>query len=259
MLRTTTHLVTYEQPINELMRACLRLEYLFDQALHHLHGQSEWDNRHVVSAIINIAALLDRSDLKSKLHKELLRHRNNLMHLAQTPGIDISKLETLMGRLESLQQRLNSSEGRLGQELQSNDFLNSIRQYIHNPAGACNFDVPVYHAWLHQPLEQRTQQMTQWLQKFDTMRTIVELLLQMIRESAIPESLKAEKGCYHEPLDSNAPTQLVQVILDSNSKTFPEISAGKHRINIRFVQFTGESRGESVCNDVYFQLNRCVI
>jgi cell division protein ZapD len=82
--------IIYEQPLNELIRVCLRLEQLFFQIDHHIKDATESGTRNVVAAIINVLHLLDRPDLKAKLAKELGHHLSNLMRLEHTPQIDQS-------------------------------------------------------------------------------------------------------------------------------------------------------------------------
>ena len=73
--------ITYEQPLNEVIRVCLRLEQLFQQIDHALDDHSTISTRHLVTLIINALHLLDRPDLKAKLAKELSHHLTNIMRL----------------------------------------------------------------------------------------------------------------------------------------------------------------------------------
>ncbi len=83
--------IIYEQPVNEHMRVCLRLEHLFEQAMHWLHGTHSWDSRAALAVILEIINVLDRPDLKTKLVKELSRYITVLARFAETPHIDRSK------------------------------------------------------------------------------------------------------------------------------------------------------------------------
>src|SRR5579864_9452696 len=71
--------IIYEQPLNEIIRVCLRMEQLFQQLDHQLHDSSELGTRNVITFIINLLHLLDRPDLKAKLAKEMNHHLSNLM------------------------------------------------------------------------------------------------------------------------------------------------------------------------------------
>src|SRR3990167_4743370 len=63
--------IIYEQPLNEIIRVCLRLELLFQQIDHRLNDISILGTREIVSLVINVLNILDRPDLKAKLAKEL--------------------------------------------------------------------------------------------------------------------------------------------------------------------------------------------
>jgi cell division protein ZapD len=50
----------------------------------------------------------------------------------------------------------------------------------------------------------------------------------------------------------------VRVLLPANAGIFPEISAGQHRVTIRFVRWRGvDSRPLQVTQDVRFELAIC--
>src|ERR1051325_7095184 len=52
--------------------------------------------------------------------------------------------------------------GKIGQYLRENDWLMSIKQRTGIPGGACEFDLPSYHYWLHRPATERTGQLAAW-------------------------------------------------------------------------------------------------
>src|SRR5690348_10896418 len=107
----------YEQPLNELIRACLRLEQLFFQLDHYISDTSQFGTRHVIALIINILQLLDRPDLKAKLAKELSHQINLLSRLENTPEIDKTKLSELLKQLNTLSRCFIDSSGKIGQNL----------------------------------------------------------------------------------------------------------------------------------------------
>jgi cell division protein ZapD len=65
-------------------------------------------------------------------------------------------------------------------------------------------------------------------------------------------------GFYQQPVDPNAVCQLVRVILPSELSVFPEISGGKHRFTIRFLeQATTAGRPAQTDQDIQFELQCC--
>src|SRR5690348_5840268 len=98
----TNNVIIYEQPLNELIRVCLRLEQLFQHIDHLIVDTSPIGTRNLTVTIINLLNLLDRPDLKAKLAKELSLHLNQLARLENTPGIDQQKLSQLLRQLDEL-------------------------------------------------------------------------------------------------------------------------------------------------------------
>ena len=93
--------ILYEQPLNERIRSFLRLEYLFQQAAHHLACQSEWDSRATLACVLEILEIFGNSNLKSEVLKELERHITSLKRHEQNPEVDHSQLSGLLDSINS--------------------------------------------------------------------------------------------------------------------------------------------------------------
>lgn len=248
--------IVYEQPLNELMRVCLRLEYLFGQVQYHLAGQSIWDVRAAMAAIIDILNVVDRPDIKSKLTNALQLHFSTLQQLHQSQNVDKEKLNQLLKELDQSQQILHNIYGKIGQELRDNEFLSAIRQRLATPAGTCDFALPAYHLWLSIPLELQQKELTNWLATFKELQGIINLLLQLTRNSTLPKIRVAPGGFYQEALSPNIPYQMIRVGLKDN--IYPDISVGKHRLSIYFYYFNSSNdRPSQVTKDVEFELIFC--
>lgn len=251
--------VTYEHPLNERVRTLLRLELLFRQIKHFMSGTTVWDSRSVVACIIEILTVFGRGDLKTELIKELERHASSLSRLSETPGVDQEQLKNILHWLTKLRTVLHDQEGPLGQELRENDFLNAIRQRSSIPGGTCDFDLPVYHRWLHLPHEQRHADLEQWLATLDTVRQSIELILKLIRNSAESAEMTAPGGAYHHNLDPSVPFQLVRIGLPGDTPYYVEVSGGKHRFAVRFLEARPGERPQQASGDVTFRLTCCVL
>lgn len=250
--------IIYEQPLNEHVRVCLRLEHLFIQLQHWLPGVDAWDSRSALAALLEILNVLDRPDLKAKLVKELGRYSAQLNRFAQTPGIDQGKLTQVLRELESTAEHLHTMQGRIAQNLRDNDFLIGIRQHITNPSGGCSFDAPAYHYWIHQPAAERIAQLTQWLAGLKTIQTAVNLSLRLIRQSSAPQSHVASAGFFQTGLDANLPSQLIRVGVPETVSAYPETSVGRHGVSIRFYHLNLTERALPVHKEVKFQMTICV-
>ncbi|MDR3492020.1 MAG: cell division protein ZapD [Gammaproteobacteria bacterium] len=246
--------IIYEQPLNELIRVCLRLEQLFHQLDYLVADTSTLGTRHVVSAVIQILQLLDRPDLKAKLAKELGHHLSNLMRLENTPQIDQEKLRQLLRQLDDLIRCFIDSNGKIGQNLRDVEMLNNLRLHLTSPGGGCNFDIPVFHYWLQQPIEKRQETINAWLKEFSNIRTTATLILQLIREGTKVQHKMADHGFCQELLDPQLNLRLIRVAIPQNLPVYPEISVGRHFLSIRFFSPNITERATQYTDNLSFWL-----
>jgi len=246
----------YEHPLNERVRVILRLEHLFSQASHFLHADSAWDSRMFIGTLMEILDVFGRSDLKTELIKEVERAIGNLDPLLQNPEVDHDRLKTILRALERVGRNLHCISGQLGQELREDDFLTPIRQRVSIPGGTCDFDLPGYHYWLEQSVETRHADQERWYGKLDPVRQAVELVLKLMRSSAEPRERTAVQGLYQQNLDAGIPYQLVRILIPSDAPWFAEVSGGRHRFTIRFLQ-PGKGRPVQAEENIDFRLSCC--
>jgi len=251
-------LVFYEQPLNERIRAFLRLEYLFDLVAHSIDGVTDWHSRAALGGLIEITDLLSRFDLRAELLKETERHAQVLTGLRQNPSVDPTRLQQSLARLDQLQTQLRSSSCQPAQALRKDELVYAVRHRLPIPGGTCSFDLPAYHFWLRRPAELRIAQLNNWLRDLIVIRDGVAEALTMIRNSAHPLLVVARAGFYQKPVDANLICQLVRVGVSGTLGVFPEISGGKHRFTIRFLsQPDTATRPTQSSKDVEFELQCC--
>lgn len=226
--------IVYEQPLNEIIRVCLRLEQLFHQIDHQLNDLSVLGTRNIIAFIINVLHLLERPDLKAKLAKELSHHLSNLSRYSRVPDIDTDKLTHLTKQLEELSRTLIDSSGRIGHRLRDIELLNSLRLHLASPGGGCSFDTPLYHYWLLQPAEIRQTTILDWLTDFTQIRSAVSLVLDIVRKNAKVEEKTAIHGFHQELLDPQSNLRMIRIGLSHDLRAFPEFSVGRHFLSIRF-------------------------
>lgn len=250
--------VTFEHPLHERVRTLLRLEHLFKQANHYLHGKSAWDSRMTIATFIEVLDIFGRGDLKTELLKEMERAMANLEPLLENPGVDHARLGTVLRALERLRNNLNALSGQLGQPLREQELLAAVRQRATIPGGTCDFDLPAFHHWLEQPAEQRYADLERWYAVLDSVRQPVDLLLKLIRSSAEPHLRQAEHGTYQQSLDTAIPFQMIRIQLPLGVDYYPEVSGGRHRFSIRFMQPTA-GRPVQTEKSVDFHLSCCTL
>lgn len=256
--RTLSEKIIYEQPLNERIRTLLRLEFLFNQAHAHIYRQSDWDNRASVNTLFEVVNIFSRSDLKTEIMKELERQALFLEKLAQNPQVDKSRLEGVLDEMDTLIDRLHTIKAQ-DMDIRGNEFLNSIKQRSHISGGCCDFDLPAYHLWLSQPEEKRVLDLQRWMEPFKPVQQSVELILRMIRDSGQSSQELAAAGFFQKSLDPSISCQLLRVTIDTDDHYFPEISGGKHRFSVRFMQANFQDRPSQIDRDINFNLTCCML
>ena len=68
---STMESVTYEQPLNDPMRICFRLESLFTKLQHHMSSEHAVDHQIAMQSLLEVINVIERPDLKSKLTQVL--------------------------------------------------------------------------------------------------------------------------------------------------------------------------------------------
>ncbi len=250
----------YEQPLNERVRTLLRIEYLFNRIDHHSVSSDAWDTRLTVSLLIELNELLKRSDIKAELTKELERHQSILNALQSDPRVDKVRLKKVLGGVSEALSALRDEDFQPGALLNSDELITSIKQRNSVAGGACNFDLPGYHHWLNKPAKTTQRHLREWQEDFLSVRTGTILALNIIRSNANPSKETATGGAFQKSIETTATSQLIRIILPRDSDCFPEISGGKHRFSVRFMQQTlTADRPVQSEEDIEFELHFCVL
>lgn len=249
----------YEFPLNERIRVFMRLEQLFKQLNHFMNGSTVSDHRAVISVLLDILMIFSRNDLKSELLKELDRHAKTLNLISSNQGVDTEKLNSILLNLKTISKKLYETNGKIGIKIMESDLFQSISQRSSIPGGSCSFDLPAFHYWLEQDKEIQQQDLSQWTQPLDNIRSAIELILSFIRQSSLPTQELAAAGFFQLTLDKSQSFQLIRVSLDETLPLFAEISGGKHRFTIRFMSpSSGTNRPQQITDNVPFSLTCCV-
>jgi cell division protein ZapD len=249
--------ITYEYPLNERIRTLLRLEDLFERSRHFIARTEPHDHHMALLTLFEIMEVAGRADLKSDLLQELERQKQVLLSFKNNPDIAAEALSHVLRDIEQASQALFSMTGRIGQYLRENDWLMSIKQRTGIPGGACEFDLPSYHYWLHRPSEERTAQLAAWTGPLYPLRDGSAIILRILRESGKPQTLSAPQGMFQQMLGGKT-AQMLRLRLDPTLRCVPEISANKYVLNIRFIAQNGDdSRARTADWDVGFELTFC--
>jgi cell division protein ZapD len=248
--------IHYEYPLSERIRTLLRLEDLFDRFDAYAASPDPYAHHAALLALFEMAEVAARADLKSDLLQELDRQKAVLTALRGNPQVQATTLEQVLAAIEAAHHGMYQLPGKVGQHLRDDDWLMTVKQRAAIPGGMCEFDLPSYHYWLHQPAEVRMSQLQRWLAPFSSIRAAVGIVLGLLRDSGQAELQHANNGSYQRMLESRNP-QLIRVTLGDELPCVPEISANKYMLNIRFVHAGAGTVRTCTVQPIDFDLTFC--
>jgi cell division protein ZapD len=251
--------IAFEHPLNERIRFLLRLEFLFAQYQHQSADTSWWGLRASLHTLLDILTVMGRSDLRTELLKEIIEQRGTLTRLSKRPNVNLARLnEVLQDLAEAGAELQGMSSSHPAMVLRENEYLFSILNRSSIPGGACGFDLPAYHRWLSRPAAETQPDLQGWFASLRPLQRAIGLYLRLLRESAQPDEHIAEGGIFlHVP---QGPNQLVRVLVPAAADVYPEISAGKHRVSIRFMRLGNvNTRNLQADSNIAFRLQCCLL
>lgn len=251
----------FEQPLNERIRVFLRIEALIQKLDFFKNQDIDTASYQALLIILEITSLVERGDIKQEILKELERQHKALSLLAAHDGVDKSRLQLTLSKLKHALNSIHGMDGKLGEHLKKIDFLLTIKQRASIPGGSCDFDVPLLRYWLNLDHRLRLADIKRWASPYYRIYEVLVLILNIIRDSAHAEPICANKGFFQEPLDTSLPNQMLRIEMPLGGDIFPEISAGKHRYSVRFLQAqqTVDQLPAQYKEDIEFTLFRCTL
>jgi cell division protein ZapD len=248
--------ITYEYPLVERIRTLLRLEDLFERARFFCERSEPPDHHAALVTLFEILEVAGRADLKSDLLQELDRQKQVMHSFRSSPEIDQQVLAEVMREIEQAHDYLHSDTRKIGQHLRDDEWLMAIKQRTAIPGGACEFDLPSYHYWLHRDTAARLADLRGWMAPLLPIRDAASLVLKLLRESGKPTRLIAPQGTFQQMLGGRT-AQMVRIRVPLQTACVPEISANRYALNVRFVSVSPELKSRSVERDVEFELTFC--
>lgn len=248
---------SYDYPFNERIRTLLRVEDLFAKVLHNVAAGHEYHHHCALLTLLQILDVVDRSELKSELLQELDRQKHAMHSLVGNPAIVADALQATLNDIDTASNGLRLETTKLGQTLRANEWLMSIKQRAGIPGGVCEFDVPSYHYWLGLGEERRTRDLESWLKPLMPMQQAIIIILRILRGSGLTSKLVAVNGAYQKMLGGAKPAQMLKIEMNDDVTCFPEVSANKYAINIRFNSLDCTQKPQKCEDDVQFSLTLC--
>jgi cell division protein ZapD len=249
-------MISYDFPLNERIRTLLRMESLYERVRFFSERDEGLEHHAALLSLFEILDVAGRADLKSEMIQELERQRQSLSGLRHNPAISQQALDEVLADIDRAAHGLQQSSGKTGQELRENEWLMGIRQRAAIPGGVCEFDLPSYHYWLHQPPQSRRQDLQTWLVPFLPLQQGVAIILRILRESGRSSQQVAVQGVFQQMMGGRV-AQLLRLRVASSYDCVPEVSANKYALNVRFTVTSSAQRPRVTQSDVPFELTFC--
>jgi cell division protein ZapD len=248
--------ICYEHPLNERIRTLLRLEDLFDRVAFFTARDDSVEHHAALVTLFEILDVTSRADMKSDLLQELERQKHALETLRRNPSISEDALVQVLGDIQAASQKLLNMAGKIGEHMRENEWLMSIKQRAGIPGGACEFDLPSYHYWLHLDSELRRADLNEWVAPLLPIEEGFRIVLHLLRNSGKTFRHTAYKGMFQQ-MGSGRVAHMLCLKLDDGLPCVPEISANKYALNIRFVVAGPRQKSKIWEEDVEFELTFC--
>ena len=250
--------LVFEQPLNERMRAFLRIDFLYTQAVFHANSRSQWGSRAAVTSVLDILAIITRTDTRADVLKELERQTMAFNDYLRRPGVDTDRLQGLVANLQRLRTELLGAGSAYLQPLRDSAFLAAVRHRSSIPGGSCEFDLPDFYFWLSQAPEVREATLNKWLSMLRPLCDSIAELLWLTRQGGRSRRETAVHGVFHITFEREHPVQLLRVVVPADLRIYPEISGSHYRSSVRFVLWQGpEERPRQAQQDIPFEMICC--
>lgn len=247
----------FEYPFNERVRGWMRLEALFDRLQFFSQQDDARMHQVALAALFDVLDATDRTDVKGGVLQDLERQKVTLSALQDHPGVNAQTLQTVIQEIDEAFTTL-SATGRPGQSLRENEWLTSLRGRLAVPGGGTQVDMPSFHAWQCRAPAQRQVDLQRWLAPLLPLYQGVHLVLRLLRQAGEAEDALARTGAYQQMLGGKS-YQLLRVWVEPSHGAYPEMSANKYMVWVRFSEQLGEGRPQPIQRDVPFRFALCAI
>jgi len=248
---------SYEFPLTEFIRTALKIDRLQRFFARPETCISEEDIRNRVMRMLELYSLIARAELKNELIKEVDKRALRLNRLKNFPEIDQLALTETVASLKSALKELKS----IPTDSYSKPLpylIDAVKQRQAVPGGQFEFDLPGYQFWLSSGADKCKSQIREVLSGLTPITKTISLLLDLIRNSATGTNETAANGVFQ--LTDSSDSELIIIQLSGNDKIYPEISGGRHRVFIRFLEYSDiHTKANQANKDISFILKTCHI
>jgi cell division protein ZapD len=250
--------ICYEHPLNERIRTLLRLEDLFDKVSFFANKDDAAEHHSALVTLFEILDVASRADMKSDLLQELERQKQALESLRKNPDVSEEALDQVLNNIQVASHGMLSMTGKVGEHLRENEWLMGIKQRVGIPGGACEFDLPSYHYWLHLDPSLRRENLNAWITPLLPIHDGFSIILRLLRNSGKILQHIAHRGMFQQ-MGQGCAAHMLCLKVNERLPCFPEISANKYALTIRFVTSGSGQKTKVYENDVEFELTFCTL
>lgn len=232
--------IIFEHPINEHVRSLLRIEKLFAE-LDRILRFGE-DKNTALMLMVALIRLLERPDLKSKLTNSLNQQYLQLQSYANNPNIEQKKLAELLYKIESKLKLLRGQHSLQSLMPGSHPLLKKYQTEMLSHGATALIVDPSFCAWDLMPEIQAAKLLNHWRLELEQLCLIVQLSLDLMRQGQDFKTYACTGGFFSQSI--NFDYSLIRIRLPAG--IVPEVSAGRHRVVVRFKDIDINHKTEKV-------------
>lgn len=250
-------MILYEYPCNERVRTFLRVESLFKRLFYFTEGADNYLHQVAIATLFDLLDVTERSDLRGMVLQDLERQRVALAALREHPQVATDMLDNMLAEIHNTSNAL-AGQGRIAQELRNNEWLSSLRGRLVVPGGYSPADMPSFYGWQMQSVAKRQADIAAWTEHLMPLFNALSLILRILRGAGDKTDQVATDGSYQEMLGGKS-FQLLRVWVAEKYQVYPEMSANKYVILVRFARPDGEHKPVTIKESIPFNIARCAV
>lgn len=240
-------MIFYEYPFNERIRILLRLEDLFNRFEFFLYRNDPIEHHVSLIILFEIFELINRSDVKVDLLKELDRQRKLLESYYKLSYDKCNKLDLI--KIEEIFEEVIKTKGKINKNIKNYEWLSNIRSRSIVSEGICKFDLPLYYAWQQLSSEKRRNTIKQWIMPVLPLQNAMKIILYLLRKYGETSEVISVRGRYQQVFSGRI-YQFMKVEISSDLSVIPEISANKYMLWMNFSFYDSSFKLKSANVDI---------
>jgi cell division protein ZapD len=117
--------------------------------------------------------------------------------------------------------------------------------------------LPSYHHWLALDTARRKADFDVWLARLIPMNDAIKTILRILRGSGDATKHHIDNGFYQQMLGGAKPAQMLRIEISDDCPCFPEVSANKYAINVRFFALDFVQKPKPCEHGIDFSMTLC--